>query len=98
MLQFEHPRFQRFGRVVGKNGERRLADDRAVVEAFGDEMNRAAMQFHTGGERAGVRIAAGERRRQGGVDVDDTALPYLLTGIDWRVIDEMFSDYLNQIP
>jgi len=29
--------------------------------------------------------------------IDDRALPYILTGIDWRVIDEMFDDYIKKL-
>ena len=51
MLNRQHARSQRVGRIARQNGDFGLAEHFAAVEFFGDDMDRAA----------GVRVPGGDR-------------------------------------
>ena len=69
MLRRQHALGQRGRGVVGLDRDPRLTQNRAVVDAFGDQMDRAARFGVAGGEGAGVGVEARIFRQQAGMDV-----------------------------
>ena len=64
MLLDQHARGQRLFGVVLEHGHRCLRDDGAVVEFGCDEVDRAAMNLHTGVKGAAMRAQPGKCGQQ----------------------------------
>ena len=62
VLLNEHAGGQAVLVVAGQHGHGGLGEDRAVVDDVGDDVDRAAMQLHAGGQGAAVGVQAGEGR------------------------------------
>ena len=63
------------GRIIRHDGHGGLADDRALVDAGGDVMHRAARQPTASDDGALVSVKAGKARQQGWVYVDHPLVP-----------------------
>jgi hypothetical protein len=71
MLLGEDPRGQRFRRVVLTHGNRRLKNDRAVIQPFIDEVYRRPRHLDAVLERSALSIEAWEGGQQRRMDVHD---------------------------
>ncbi len=71
MFLNENPCCQRILRVIVQDWNDRLSDDGARVDPFVDEVNRAPREAGTVLKRLAGPVRAGERWKQGGVDVHD---------------------------
>ena len=71
MLLREYARTEGVGGVAGQHRDPGLGDDGSAVERLGDEVHRAAVLGHAGGERPLVRAEPRKGGKQGGMDVDE---------------------------
>ena len=71
MLFDQDARGQRLGRVVVAHGHRGLQHDGAAVELGGHQVHGRAGDLHAVLERLPLRVDAGKRRQQRGMDVED---------------------------
>ena len=70
MLPRQHSRGEGSLVVVGQNCLLRLLDNLAAVDFRRNIMHSAAVRFDSGGERAPMRIEAGEIRQQRRMNID----------------------------
>ena len=71
MLLGENPRRQRLDRVVVEQRDGCLQDDRTVIQFGRHQMHRRARDSDAVFERLPLRLEAGKRRQQGGMDIQD---------------------------
>ena len=76
MLLNEDARLQTFGRVIGKNLDRALQDDRAAVAVLVHEMHRQPRELYAVFDRGAVHVQpvisfAAKARDKGGMNIDD---------------------------
>ncbi len=64
MFDLENARRKRGLRVASRTGHGTLNDDGTFVHSDADEVNRRAMFFHAGLERAAMRVEPFELRQQ----------------------------------
>ena len=74
MLLAQDARRQARRGIAGAHRDGGLDHDRPLVDFGAHEMNRAAVQFHSGGQRARMRVEPRERRQERGVNVQHALL------------------------
>ena len=75
MFGDQHPRGEAVSSVAGLDRNLGLAEDRAIVELCGDQMDAAAAMTVTRLQRAIVGVEALVLGQQAGVNVDHPAVP-----------------------
>ena len=80
MLLFQNARGKRVRGVLVQHRNRGLRDDRAGIDSFIDEVDRASRYFRTVFKSLVLRVETRKRREQGRVNIED---------VQWKLADEI---------